>query len=64
MAQEGANVIINGRGQNVVDGVVNELHEKYPNVQVTGAAYVASPIAGAFSGEALRMDGGMVPTIF
>lgn len=27
-------------------------------------AYVASPIAGAFSGEALRMDGGMVPTIF
>lgn len=27
-------------------------------------AYVASPIAGGFSGEALRMDGGMVPTIF
>lgn len=27
-------------------------------------AYVASPRAGAFSGEALRMDGGMVPTIF
>ena len=26
--------------------------------------YVASPIAGGFSGEALRMDGGMVPTIF
>lgn len=27
-------------------------------------AYVASPIAGGFSGEALRMNGGMVPTIF
>ncbi|HBC91284.1 MAG TPA: oxidoreductase [Lactococcus sp.] len=27
-------------------------------------AYVASPLAGAFSGEALRMDGGLVPTIF
>lgn len=27
-------------------------------------AYVASPIAGGFSGEALRMDGGLVPTIF
>lgn len=27
-------------------------------------AYVASPIAGGFSGEALRMDGGMVSTIF
>lgn len=27
-------------------------------------AFVASPLAGAFSGEALRMDGGMVPTIF
>ncbi|MDR0200237.1 MAG: SDR family oxidoreductase [Streptococcaceae bacterium] len=26
--------------------------------------FVASPMAGAFSGEALRMDGGMVPTIF
>lgn len=26
--------------------------------------YVASPLAGAFSGEALRMDGGLVPTIF
>lgn len=26
--------------------------------------FVASPGAGAFSGEALRMDGGMVPTIF
>ncbi|WP_137596709.1 SDR family NAD(P)-dependent oxidoreductase [Paucilactobacillus kaifaensis] len=26
--------------------------------------FVASPLAGAFSGEALRMDGGMVPTIF
>ncbi|MHA3066789.1 SDR family NAD(P)-dependent oxidoreductase [Lacticaseibacillus saniviri] len=27
-------------------------------------AFVASPLAGAFSGEALRMDGGLVPTIF
>jgi 3-oxoacyl-[acyl-carrier protein] reductase len=27
-------------------------------------AFVASPLAGAFSGEALRMDGGMVPTMF
>lgn len=26
--------------------------------------YVASPIAGALSGEALRMDGGIVPTMF
>ncbi|PWG00373.1 SDR family NAD(P)-dependent oxidoreductase [Levilactobacillus bambusae] len=26
--------------------------------------FVASPLAGGFSGEALRMDGGMVPTIF
>lgn len=26
--------------------------------------FVASPLAGAFSGEALRMDGGLVPTIF
>ncbi|MBO0430869.1 SDR family oxidoreductase [Enterococcus sp. DIV0660C] len=27
-------------------------------------AYVSSPIAGGFSGEALRMDGGLVPTLF
>lgn len=27
-------------------------------------AFVASPLAAAFSGEALRMDGGIVPTIF
>ncbi len=26
--------------------------------------FVASPLAGAFQGEALRMDGGLVPTIF
>ncbi|TYC49697.1 SDR family oxidoreductase [Weissella muntiaci] len=26
--------------------------------------FVASPLASAFSGEALRMDGGMIPTIF
>lgn len=27
-------------------------------------AFVASPYSGSFSGEALRMDGGLVPTIF
>lgn len=39
LAQEGANVIINGRGQAVVDQVVDELQTKFPAVQVTGAAY-------------------------
>lgn len=28
------------------------------------AAFVASPDASSFSGEALRVDGGLVPTIF
>jgi 3-oxoacyl-[acyl-carrier protein] reductase len=27
-------------------------------------AFVASPDASSFSGEALRLDGGLVPTIF
>ncbi|WP_172187528.1 SDR family NAD(P)-dependent oxidoreductase [Lentilactobacillus kribbianus] len=39
MAQEGANVIINGRSQAAVDSVVAELHTKFPKVEITGAAY-------------------------
>lgn len=39
MAQEGANVIINGRSQAAVDSVVAELHTKFPKVGITGAAY-------------------------
>ena len=36
----------------------------YPEEIGNFVAYVVSPLAGAFSGEALRMDGGLVPTIF
>lgn len=39
MAQEGANVIINGRSKAAVDSVFAELHTKFPKVEITGAAY-------------------------
>lgn len=39
MANEGANIIINGRAKDVVDQVVSELHQKYPAVTISGAPY-------------------------
>lgn len=39
MAKEGVNVIINGRKQEVVDTIVNELREKFPETNPHGAAY-------------------------
>lgn len=39
MAKEGTNVIINGRQQKVVDAVVNELKEKFPETNPQGAAF-------------------------
>ncbi|WP_295731865.1 SDR family NAD(P)-dependent oxidoreductase [uncultured Limosilactobacillus sp.] len=39
MAREGVNVIINGRKQAVVDTVVNDLKEKFPETNPQGAAF-------------------------